>query len=94
MYDFLLKFFRNWLILFIEGKVIVRNLYGKDNSFETAIDDYYNGKIDLNQKLEEKDLERMKIALSWLVKNRSLIKVYYLKEYTSREELEKLISLH
>ena len=39
------------------------------------------------KELTEKDLESLRIALSWLVKNRNRIKVHYLKDYQFAEQL-------
>jgi hypothetical protein len=40
----------------------------------------------------EEDLEKMKITLNWLIKNRNSIRVFYLKEYNNKEELYRNIS--
>jgi len=75
-------------ILFLEGTVFIRNLFNnKTEKFDTAISDYFEGNLDLYKKSEDKDLERMKIALGWMVKNRNMIKIYYLKNFNSRDEL-------
>ena len=34
----------------------------------------------------------MKIALNWLVKNRNKVRVFYLKEYNTKEELYSIMS--
>ncbi|MCK5590722.1 MAG: hypothetical protein KAI72_02080, partial [Candidatus Pacebacteria bacterium] len=75
-------------ILFLEGAVFIRNLINnRTEMFDTAISDYFEGNLDLYKKSEAKDLERMKIALGWMVKNRNMIKIYYLKQFNSRDEL-------
>ena len=75
-------------ILFLEGAVFIRNLINnRTEMFDTAISDYFEGNLDLYKKSEAKDLERMKIALGWMVKNRNMIKIYYLKQFNSRDQL-------
>ena len=75
------------------GKIYVKKytVNGEDH-FEEALDDYFSGTINLSLLPEEEDLEKMKITLNWLVKNRDLVRVFYLKEYRSREELYTKIS--
>jgi len=62
--------------------------------FNTTIDDYYNNTISLFHKVDQKDLEQIKIILSWLIRNRNNVSVYYLKEFSSKELLYKTISYH
>jgi hypothetical protein len=35
----------------------------------------------------EEDLEKMKITLNWLIKNRNKVRCFYLKEFNNKEEL-------
>ncbi len=75
-------------ILLLDGKMIIKNqLENEDDDFAKALEDYFNGNIQIFQKLDESDLEKLKIALSWLVKNKESIRVHYLKEYNSVEEI-------
>lgn len=85
--------FENDYMLLLSGKIYIKKyaVNGADH-FEEALDDYFNGTINLAVLPEEEDLEKMKITLNWLIKNRDLVRVFYLKEYTSREELYKKIS--
>jgi DNA polymerase-3 subunit epsilon len=85
--------FENDYMLLLSGKIFIKkyNLNGEDH-FEEAMDDYYNGTIHLSDLPGEEDLEKMKITLNWLVRNRNLVRVYYLKEYNSKEELYQKIS--
>ena len=75
-------------ILLLEGKYFIKksSLAGQD-SFEVALDDYYSQtkRIDINPT--EEDLEKMKISLNWLTKNRNKVRIFYLKNYSSKEEL-------
>ena len=50
--------------------------------------------IQLNQisNPTDEDLEKMKITLNWLVKNRNQVRVFYLKDYFSKTELFENIS--
>lgn len=75
-------------LLFLEGKLIIRD-FANDNEydFDSLIEDYYSGSYNNDESAEEKHLGRMKIALSWLVQNRNLFKIYYLKDYNSINEL-------
>lgn len=79
---------KNDYILLLEGKIYFKNWFlEKSELYDTALEDYFNSTRFTSTQLEEKDLERLKIALSWLVKNRTQIKVHYLAEYKSKEEL-------
>jgi excinuclease UvrABC nuclease subunit len=75
-------------LLMIEGKVYIKN-YPVDNeyNFKEAIEDYFSGTVKNEDHLTMQDLERMKISLSWMVKNRTMIELHYLKDYSSQTEL-------
>ncbi|NNG26727.1 MAG: hypothetical protein HKM87_04330 [Ignavibacteriaceae bacterium] len=60
--------------------------------FEEAIDDYYSGNVNLQVMPTEEDLEKMKISLNWLIKNRNKVRIFYLKNYNSKEGLYSAIS--
>ena len=75
-------------ILLLEGKVIIRNhLVDEKDYFDDALQSYFDGAINLYRECNERDLEHIKIALSWLIKNRNSVKIYYLKNYESKSEL-------
>jgi DNA polymerase-3 subunit epsilon len=75
-------------LLLLEGKVFVKDyILKEDNLFEAALEDYYAGTLHLFPGMEDKDLEKIKITLSWLVKNRNKVKLYYLNEYESVQDL-------
>jgi len=75
-------------ILFLEGKVYLKDYYIKEQDFfEVALDDYFDNTFQLLSGMEQRDLEKIKISLSWLVKYRSIVKIHYLKEYESKDEL-------
>ncbi|MBI1931412.1 MAG: GIY-YIG nuclease family protein [Ignavibacteriales bacterium] len=78
----------NDYILFLEGRVYIKDYFLKDQDFfDAALDDYYDNTFQLLSGMEERDLEKIKISLSWLVKNRNKIKVHYLKDYNTKENL-------
>ncbi|MBE0572260.1 MAG: GIY-YIG nuclease family protein [Ignavibacteriaceae bacterium] len=75
-------------ILLLEGKYFIKRSSnsGKD-SFEDALDDFYSHTIQTDINPTEEDLEKMKISLNWLAKNRNKVRIFYLKEFASKEEL-------
>lgn len=82
----------DYLILF-NGKVFIKGyLYDNKNKFEEIIDDYYARTIFNDELPTEEDLEKLKIVLQWLIKNRNRVKVFYLKNYNSKQELFNEIS--
>lgn len=86
--------YKNDFLLFIEGKVIIQNLPNEtENLFRIHIEDYFNYRPNLNENATNKDLGRMKIALSWLVNNRNSFKIHYLKDFNSAEEIFEKIGL-
>jgi DNA polymerase-3 subunit epsilon len=79
---------KNDYLLMINGKIIFQDCFiDTKGQFETALDDYYNETIHSSNIISDKDLEKLRIGLSWLIKNRGKIKVHYLKDYGSSEEL-------
>lgn len=85
--------FENDYVLMLEGKFYIKKyLHDHKDTFEQALDDYYNGSINTDSNPTEEHLEKMKITLNWLVKNRNQVKVFYLKDYSSKAELFENIS--
>ncbi len=80
-------------ILLLEGKYFIKksSLNGRD-SFEDALDDYYAHTIRLDINPTEEDMEKMKISLNWLAKNRNRVRIFYLKDFVSKEELFNAVS--
>jgi DNA polymerase III subunit epsilon len=80
--------FQRDYILMIGGKIFVKKyaLKVKDN-FETALDDYYEGTINISSIPDDEDMEKMKITLNWLIKNRNKVRVFYLKDHNNKHEL-------
>jgi len=80
-------------MLLLEGKYFIKksSLNGRD-SFEDALDDYYSNTIRIDINPTEEDLEKMKISLNWLTKNRNKVRIFYLKDFSSKEELFNAVS--
>ncbi|MEP0862852.1 MAG: GIY-YIG nuclease family protein [Ignavibacterium sp.] len=77
----------DYLVLF-EGKVFIKGyLYDNKNKFEEILNDFYSDTIHTDYLPSEEDLEKLKIVLQWLIKNRNRVKVYCLKDYKTKEEL-------
>ncbi len=75
-------------ILFLEGKVFLKDYYIKEQDFfDVALEDFFENTIHLLAGMENRDLEKIKISLSWLIKNRNKVKIHYLKDYNTKEEL-------
>ena len=85
--------FENDYLLLLSGKIYIKKyaVKGADH-FDEALEDYFNQTINLSEMPCEEDLEKMKITLNWLIKNRNSIRVFYLKEYNNKEELYRNIS--
>jgi DNA polymerase-3 subunit epsilon len=80
-------------LLMIEGRIFVKKyLLDKKDRFEEALDDYFASTIQHEIQPTEEDLEKMKISLNWLIKNRNKVRVFYLKNYSSKQELYKALS--
>jgi DNA polymerase-3 subunit epsilon len=80
-------------ILLLEGKFFIKNNSNSGRDFfEEAIEDYYSGTMRVDTNPTEEDLEKMKISLNWLSKNRNKVRIYYLKEFNSKEDLFNAVS--
>ena len=85
--------FENDYVLMLEGKFYIKKyLHDHKDTFEQALDDYYSGDINTDSNPTDEELEKMKITLNWLVKNRNQVRVFYLKEYSTKAELYDNIS--
>ncbi len=81
------KFGKDYLLM-IEGKIFIKKYaIDKKDFFEEALDDFYSCAIHNNNIPDEEDLEKMKISLNWLVKNRSKVRILYLKDFPNKEAL-------
>jgi DNA polymerase-3 subunit epsilon len=85
---------KNDYLLLINGRIFLKDYFldAKD-LFDQALEDYFDNTIQSNQLLKEKDLEKLRIALSWMVKNRDRVKCYYLNNYDSLYALNSSMSL-
>ncbi len=88
------KFSRDY-ILMISGKIYVKqsNLNKKD-LFDEALEDYFADTRFENNLPDNEDLEKMKITLNWLIRNRNKVRIFYLKDYEAKEELYKKILMY
>ncbi len=85
--------FENDYMLLLSGKIYIKKyIVNSANHFEEALDDYFDRTVNLSGLPCEEDLEKMKITLNWLIKNRNNVRVFYLKEYRNKEELYKRIT--
>jgi len=88
------KFGTDYLLL-IEGKVFVKKYaIEKRDLFDQALDDFYSGSIQIDNFPTDEDLEKMKIILNWIIKNRNKVKIYYLKNYESKHSLFAALQNH
>lgn len=80
-------------LLLINGKIYIKDfILNEKEDFDSALDDYFNNTINY-ENINLTDLENIKIALAWLVHNRNKVTVYYLDEYTSKNDLATKIGL-
>ena len=75
-------------VLMLAGKIYIKK-YAVDTKdyFEAALDDYFEKTINTNLMPNQEDMEKMKITLNWLIKNRNNVRIFYLKEFQRKEEL-------
>ena len=80
-------------VLMLSGKIFVKkgNLNEKDE-FEESLDDYFADTINFDILPDDEDLEKMKITLNWLIKNRNKVRIFYLRNYNSKQDLYAGIS--
>ncbi|MCX6168186.1 MAG: exonuclease domain-containing protein [Ignavibacteriales bacterium] len=79
---------KNDYMLLVDGRVIFKEYFvGSKDHFDNILEDYFTGTINTDKAIYDKDLEKLRIGLSWLVKNRGKIKVHYLNKYKSAEDL-------
>ncbi len=75
-------------LLLRESRVTLKpNRKKGGDKFEQVLDDYYEGIVEYDKLPTAEDLEKMKIILSWVIKNRNKVNIYYLKNYLSKHEL-------
>lgn len=80
-------------ILMLEGKIFIKKyLLSEKDMFEESLDDYFEDTLNLNALPDDEDLEKMKITLNWLVRNRNKARAFYLKDYKNKHELYSQLS--
>lgn len=80
-------------VLLLAGKIFVKkNSLKEKDYFEDALDDYFAQTIRNDYLPNDEDLEKMKITLNWLIKNRNKVRCFYLKEFTSKEEVYRKLT--
>jgi excinuclease UvrABC nuclease subunit len=86
------SFTRDYVLL-LAGKIFVKkNSLKEKDYFEDALDDYFEQSIQNDYLPNEEDLEKMKITLNWLIKNRNKVRCFYLKEFNNKEELYRKLT--
>lgn len=80
-------------VLLLAGKIFIKKHGLKEKDFfEDAIDDYFAQTIQTDMLPNEEDLEKMKITLNWLIRNRNKVRCFYLKEFNNKEELYRKLT--
>jgi DNA polymerase-3 subunit epsilon len=80
--------FENDYVLMLDGKFYIKNyILDQKNNFDKALDDYFEKTIPTDSNPNDEDLEKMKITLNWLVKNRTRVRVFYLKDFPNKRYL-------
>ncbi|MHA1989307.1 MAG: exonuclease domain-containing protein [Promethearchaeota archaeon] len=80
-------------VLMLHGKIFIKSyMHNRKRSFDDALTDYYDNTINTNIFPNDEDLEKMKITLNWIIKNRNQVKIFYLKDYSSEKDLLQDVS--
>ncbi len=78
--------YEDFLVL-IKGKLFIKNFFlDAPSSFENSLEGFFNGDSEIFENLTQKDLERIRITLSWLIKNRFKTGIVNLADCSSKEE--------
>jgi DNA polymerase III subunit epsilon len=86
------RFSKDYIAL-ISGRMVIKSyLVDGKNDFDSFLDDYFSYTIQTNYLPTEEDLEKLKISLNWLIKNRNKVRIFYLKDYSSINDLYAAIS--
>ena len=86
------KFSKDYLAL-VSGRMVIKsNPVNGKNDFESFLEDYFSNTVQIKNLPSEEDLEKLKISLNWLIKNRNKVRIFYLKDYNSVDELFEAIS--
>lgn len=83
---------KNDLLLIREGRVIILDYDGIDqHKFFQQVNEFYDRTIFSDNNISNKDLERIRIILSWLIKNHTSAKIFYLNNFTDLDSLLKVV---
>ncbi|MFA7287859.1 MAG: exonuclease domain-containing protein [Melioribacteraceae bacterium] len=75
-------------ILMKDGKVAIYNFFNNENGkFFNLLEEHFEIIFQLKEDLDVRDIERIKIIMSWLSKNKMLFSIYYLKNYSGISDL-------
>jgi len=84
---------RKDLFILSGGKIVFKNSnIDSENLFFTILKDYYNGVVTIFRNINKSDIERLRIALSWIARNKPKMQLYNLSEYSSEKELMMKLS--
>ncbi len=79
-------------LLLKNGKLFIRNYpLSPQTQFDDELNHYYFSR-EYETAVSEEDLEKLKLMLNWVVKNRNCISIYYLKNYRGTEELYSAVA--
>lgn len=80
-------------LLMLEGKVHIKSYaLSKEDDFDTALEDFFAGTRRLDYEPDEEDMEKMKIIMNWIIRNRNKVRIFYLRDHNSKEELYNELS--
>ncbi|MCK9279049.1 MAG: exonuclease domain-containing protein [Melioribacteraceae bacterium] len=75
-------------ILMKDGKVAIFNFFNNENGkFFNLLEEHFETVFQMKEDFDIKDIERIKIIMSWLSKNKMLYNLYYLKNYSGIMDL-------
>jgi excinuclease UvrABC nuclease subunit len=76
-------------ILFLKGQVYIKGyMVNPLRNFDTALNDYFDQTIQRAEEPDEEDLEKVKITLNWMIRNRHQVIIHYLSSHLTRQSLE------
>jgi DNA polymerase-3 subunit epsilon len=86
------NYLKDYLLL-LEGKVVIKKyLLNNEDVFDKSLDDYFQNSIYNTFVPTDEDLEKMKTILNWIINHRNHVRIFYLSNYSTKEQLFKEIS--
>ncbi len=86
------RFSKDYIAL-ISGRMVIKSyMVNEKNNFDSFLEDYFSDTVQIKYLPSEEDLEKLKISLNWLIKNRNKVRIFYLKNFYSLDELYRAIS--